>query len=346
MYVDEVKLRQIYINLIGNAIKFSEKGTIWVVSKIINALNNTFTLQVEVHDEGSGIPADEMDRLFKHFEQTSSGRNKGSGTGLGLALSKELAMLMGGNITATSHEGVGSVFTFYVQIQLGIKENVEIINTNRVLGISSHHEPIRILIVDDKEENLIVAENLLKQVGFETNTAINGQDGVEKFQSWQPHLILMDLRMPVMDGYEATRIIKSTPKGEKIFIVALTARAIEEQKKKLNGISIDGYIHKPFRENELFNTIGNLLNIQYVYDNSNELKQSNNQVRNKENVAKAILQLPTELIEKMYHAVSTADLDLLLELIKTIDPNLSQLAEDLTTLANDYDYDFLQKIFK
>ena len=298
-------------------------------------------LVVEVQDSGPGIPVEEMDKLFKHFEQTSSGISKGSGTGLGLALSRELAILMGGDITITSEVGKGSIFTFQIEIKDGNPDAIEKSSPQGVIGIESSDITYRILVVDDKNDNLKVASNLLKLVGFDTNEAVNGEDAIEKFESWNPHLILMDMRMPVMDGYEATRRIKSTEKGQKTPIIALTASTFEDELNKIKALEMHGYIRKPFRENDLFNTIGKILGIKYIYENVTEV-QPTNYNHDIDTIELDIKKLPNSLLLKMQNALDVADLDLLVQLINTIKDN-SVLSKTLLNLAADYDYDQLQE---
>jgi signal transduction histidine kinase/CheY-like chemotaxis protein len=341
--VDENKLRQIFINLIGNAIKFTDEGGIAVRARVDTDTEDTYKLVVEIEDSGSGIPKNELSNLFKHFVQTSSGMNKASGTGLGLVLSRELARLMGGDITVASEEGKGSVFTFYVKIKKGTREIVEPNSLKRVISIDKRDKEYRILVVDDKTENLQVAVDLLRIVGFETNEAVNGAEAVKKFEEWDPDLILMDMRMPVMDGYEATRRIRSTEKGSKIPIVALTASTFEEEKNEIKSLDMHGYIRKPFKESELFSTIAKILDITYLYDNetlSTQSKFLNDDIAIEENIAK----LPGSLVSDMATAVSVADLDQLIKLIKSIKPENSDLAQHLMTLARSYDYYQLQQI--
>jgi CheY-like chemotaxis protein len=341
--VDESKLRQIFVNLIGNAIKFTEEGGIAVRSRVDMVDEDTSRLIVEVQDSGPGIPNDEIDKLFRHFEQTSSGISKGSGTGLGLALSRELANLMGGNITVISEPGVGSVFTFDVLIQKGTAEAIETNITQRVIGIAKPKIAHRILVVDDRDENLKVAVNLLKLVGFETMEAINGKDAIEKFEKWNPHLILMDMRMPVMDGYEATRLIKETEKGKQTAIVALTASAFEDERKKIESLGMQGYIRKPFRENELFGTLGKLLDIEYIYE-ENLHKPEDKYVDNEKLIADDIAKLPKSLVIKMTDALAVADLDLLVDLIESIEADNSGIAQKLMNMAKNYEYENLQQL--
>lgn len=341
-FVDESKLRQIFVNLIGNAIKFTDEGGVAVRIKENKIGKEKSKLIVEIQDSGPGIHEDEINKLFKHFEQTSSGIMKGSGTGLGLALSRELAIILGGGITVSSEVGKGSVFTFHVEIKKGNPDAIEKNTSKRVIGIETNNNPVRILVVDDRDENLKVAIDLLKLVGFETNEAVNGQEAIEKFDSWNPHLILMDMRMPVMDGYEATRRIKSTEKGKNIPIVALTASAFEDERKKVESLGMNGYIRKPFRESELFLTIGKILGVKYIYEDDSGAQQSVYQ--NIENISKEISGLPPKLIAGLKEALATADLDLFAELAESINNENAALAKLLVTLAKNYDYENLQQL--
>lgn len=343
VYVDEGKLRQIFVNLIGNAIKFTEEGGIAIRTRTEKINTETSKLIVEIQDSGPGIPESEIDKLFKQFEQTSSGINKGSGTGLGLALSRELAILMGGSISVSSELGKGSVFTFQVEIKEGNPDAIEQKSVKRVIGIKGGTNNLRILVVDDKDENLKVAIELLKLVGFETNEAINGLEAVEKFEKWNPDLILMDMRMPVMDGYEATHRIKLTEKGKQTPIVALTASAFEDERKKIESLGMQGYIRKPFRENELFGTLGKILHIDYIYEDeqlTSELKTH----QNRDYPISDLNTLPQDLLAQMKEALAVADLDLLTDLIGQISPDESELSRQLMVLVKNYDYANLQRL--
>jgi PAS domain S-box-containing protein len=341
--VDESKLRQIFINLISNAIKFTDQGGVTVRLRVENVDSDIKFLIVEIEDTGSGISENELGNLFKHFVQTSSGVKKGSGTGLGLALSRELAILMGGNITVSSQLGKGSVFTFHVEIKNGDLNAVVGNTSKRVLSIINEFEPFRILVVDDKIENLKVVVNLLNIVGFETNEACNGEEALLKFESWSPHLIIMDMRMPVMDGYEATHRIRSTEKGKKTPIIALTASSFDNENKQIEKLGIQGYIHKPFNENELFNTIGKILGVTYIYDEEIPM-QNSKYIHDNEAITNDIAKLPNTLIQQMHNAIEVADFDLLISLIKSVEIQNEELAQKLISHANNYDYNYLQNI--
>lgn len=341
--VDEGKLRQLFVNIIGNAMKFTDEGGIAVRTRVDKIDQDRSYLIVEVQDSGPGIPKEEIGRLFRHFEQTSSGVKKGSGTGLGLALSRELALLMGGDITVSSQVGVGSIFTFKVEIKNGKEEDIDKSNTKRVICIDKSEKTYRILVVDDKKENLQVAVDLLKLVGFETFEAVDGEDAIEKFKVCDPHLILMDMRMPVMDGYEATSRIKSMEKGKQTPIVALTASTFEEERSRIKALDMQGYIRKPFRESDLFNTIGKILNIKYIYEDDIILLNEDSN-KEKEQTDDNDIKLPESLVSDMLDAISVADLDQLIKLIGTIEQDNPHFARQLMVLAKNYDYDHLEKL--
>ncbi|MEI6435261.1 MAG: PAS domain S-box protein, partial [Bacteroidota bacterium] len=342
--VDESKLRQIFVNLIGNAVKFTDEGGIAVRARVDKVNEYTNKLVVEIQDSGTGIPESEITNLFKHFVQTSAGIKKGSGTGLGLVLSRELTMLMGGDITVVSQVGKGSVFTFHVEIQEGKTESVEKTTKKHVICIDKGEEVYRILVVDDKAENLKVVVNLLKLVGFETNMAVNGAEAIVKFEKWNPHLILMDMRMPVMDGYEATRRIKLTKKGRQTPIIALTASSFEEERQKTMALGMHDYIRKPFRENELFSAIGKALNIKYIYEEQQITVGQEMYLNDNEAIIENIAQLPNSLVLQMREALAVADLDLLIDLIKGIESYNPGLAQHLKTYTKNYDYEYLHQI--
>jgi len=156
-------------------------------------------------------------------------------------------------------------------------------------------------------------------------------------------LILMDMRMPVLDGYEATRRIKQTEKGKQIPIVALTASSFEDEQKKIGELEIHGFIRKPFRESELFGKIGNILGINYSFEDDTSFPDEKMQITDVE-IIEHIAQLPIDLVEQIKNAAIVADVDLLIQLIRRIDPKNSDLAQHLLDLANNYDYEYLQRI--
>jgi len=336
--VDEGKLRQLFVNIIGNAIKFTDEGGVAIRTQAISSEGDKNYLIVEVQDSGPGISEEERGKLFRHFEQTSTGVKKGTGTGLGLALSRELALLMGGDITVSSKVGEGSIFTFKIEFTAGNESEIEKPDTKRVIGIADKSKSYTILVVDDRKENLQVAVNLLELVGFRTDEAVDGKEAIEKIIVSKPDLILMDMRMPVMDGYEATRLIKTMDDYKDIPIVALTASTFEDERKRIEALKMQGYIRKPFRESDLFNAIGKTLNIKYIYENEPEEIITDN-IESEITSFEIILdKLPDSFIKEMQDAISVADLDKIILLISGIERDFPTLSNKLMDMANKYEY--------
>ncbi len=247
--------------------------------------------------------------------------------------------MMGGDIKVVSEPGWGSIFRLEVNVQVGEAYAVEqeILQRN-VIGLKPGQGVYRILIVDDKLENRQLLTEILKLPGFEIMEASNGEEAVAVFDQWNPHLILMDMHMPVMTGYEAIRIIKSTQKGLKTPIIAISASAFVEDKKKVLESGVDSFVRKPFKEYEIFEAIEASLHVEYMFDEDISL------VHEKETMkfsAEIFTELPRDLRDKMRIAVINADLDHLLNLISEVEKQSPQIAEQLKNLANNFKYDTL-----
>jgi GAF domain-containing protein/DNA-binding response OmpR family regulator len=283
VYGDENKLRQILINLLSNALKFTEIGSVtlrvssmmgqgsWVekTPPMTDELRK-MTLYFEVEDTGPGIASAELDSLFEAFVQTETGRRSQEGTGLGLPISQKFVQLMGGNITVTSEVGQGTTFSF--EIPIGQAEAADILtqpSRRRVIGLDPGQPTYRILVADDKWESRLLLVNMLSPLGFEVREAENGQVAIDLWSSWEPHLIWMDMRMPVMDGYEATRTIKATLKGQATVIIALTASVFKKQRSIVLSAGCDDFVSKPFQEEVVFSKIAEHLGVRYRYQEEN-----------------------------------------------------------------------------
>ena len=215
---DEGKLRQVLINLVGNAIKFTERGsvTLRVKLKSENDISSlSLPLQFEIEDTGLGIAAEEMNKLFAPFEQTKTGHQSQQGTGLGLPISRKFVQMMGGDISVTSTVGLGSKFAFEIQLDLADPIDVQLLKPRRkVIGLAPNQPEYRILVVDDRADNCLVIDRLLSPLGILVREARNGEEAIAIWADWQPHLIWMDMQMPVMNGYETTKKIKAHPLGK------------------------------------------------------------------------------------------------------------------------------------
>ncbi len=273
LILDEVRVRQVIFNLIGNAIKFTEKGHVKLsVKQMVSKTDNSkIDLEVSVEDTGIGIPADQHEVIFDAFRQTS-GQNtrKYGGTGLGLSISKRLVEMMGGEIRLKSQPGKGSEFTFTLcDISIGASFDSPDEDESIDPGCIAFN-PATILIVDDVFSNRKLIEENLLACKFTVIEAEDGQQAVLLAGQSNPDIIFMDIRMPVMDGFEAARLIKTNPETAGIKIIALTASVRNEQEDSVYEKYFDGYLQKPVTRSELF---GELLRfVQHTINTDNKAK--------------------------------------------------------------------------
>ena len=338
---DEKKLRQVLINLLWNAAKFTHKGGIVLRVRVRTVDSSSSRLYVEVEDTGAGIAEDEMDKLFHHFEQTHTGRRAGTGTGLGLAISKEFVRMMGGDIAVSSQVGKGSIFKFDIPIKEGDVQTIVVIKaeSRRALKLQEGQPVYRVLVVDDKEDNRTLLFDLLSKVGFDTRQAGNGKEAVEEFKSWKPHLIFMDMRMPVMDGFEAIRIIRADAAGKKVRIISATASVFDEDRRLVLAAGADEFLPKPIRDTDLFEMVRRLLHVEYVYEERNEedhlpVNAESNGILLKEMAAG----MPGALLSQLLEAISKADIDQIQDLLKEVEKYSAQLTYGLQLRLDQFDY--------
>jgi len=337
------KLRQVFINVLGNAVKFTEQGGVGLRVRADREGTTGSFLRVEIEDTGPGISPDDQDKLFRHFEQTKTGQQVGTGTGLGLAISREFVRLMGGAITVNSQVGKGSVFVIRLPLKEGEAQAVQAKDKpQHVLKLQPGQATCRVLIADDIEDNRQLLAQLLAPVGFEIRLATNGAEAVQEFDQWRPHLILMDFRMPVMDGHEAIRRIRAMAGGEDTKIIAVTASAMDENRQELMEIGADDFISKPFREGELFQKIHAQVGVEYVYAEHPTAAAQEEAV---ELTPESLACLPKELIRPMREAVITADLDQLLVKIQEVEARDPNIAQGLRRLAEGFEYQKLLDLF-
>ena len=254
---DEQRLKQILINLLGNAVKYTLHGSVR-----LSVRRQGGKLCFAVADTGPGMSAEELAHIFQAFYQTSVGIAKGEGTGLGLAISQEYTRLMGGQLEVSSEPEQGSTFTLRLALPEVAAPQAPL-RTGRVIGLEAGQEGLRILVVDDNADNRELVRQLLSPIGFEVRCVENGQQALETFQSWQPCFIWMDMRMPVLDGYQATRRIRDLANGHQVKIVALTASAFEEERHDILAAGCDDMLRKPLDEEQLLSKMAELLGVRY-----------------------------------------------------------------------------------
>ncbi len=393
---DEGKLRQVLINLLGNAIKFTQEGsvTLRVVRNKenlkldrsdqlkVSSLNidrsdqlkvdrlNVFseqptnlkptnlkptnlpysnakgekpatltgqTITFEIEDTGPGVDPGEIDSLFEAFVQTETGRKSEQGTGLGLSISRQFVKLMGGDITLSSPLGGGTIVRFDIQISLaGASADIQTQHPTRsVIGLAPDQPKYRILVVEDKWESRKLLVKLLEPLGFEVREAENGKEGVALWSSWEPHLIWMDMRMPVMDGYEATKQIKAHLKGQATVIIALTASAFIEERAVILSAGCDDFVRKPFQEEEIFETIAHYLGVRYVYEEETSAtlpQKSATEALTRE----ALAVMPAEWVAQLYQAANQVNNQQIFQLIEQIPSEHDPVAIALTDLVRNF----------
>ncbi|HEY9704981.1 MAG TPA: ATP-binding protein, partial [Allocoleopsis sp.] len=351
IFTDETKLKQVLINILNNAIKFTEHGGVSLRMRSLNRekfnLNKEGEDEIitfEIEDTGVGIAANELDQLFTAFGQTESGKNTQEGTGLGLAISKQFVQLMGGDITVKSQVGSGTIFTFNIPVIICNAETVEMPKFARqVIALKPGQPEYKILIVDDRPTNRLLLIKLLQPLGFQLKEAGNGQEAIEIWEQWQPHLIFMDMRMPIKDGYEATQYIKSTTKGNATAIIAVTASVLEEEKAVVLSAGCDDFIRKPFKESTIFDTLKKHLGLQYIYAEEN---QNQTIMKNAHLTPEDLIKMPKEWLKELLQASVNLDDEYILELIKQIPEDNSLLCEKFTYLVNNFQLHKIREIIE
>ncbi len=346
---DERKLRQVLLNLLGNAIKFTQTGEV-IFRVMVNdhepAISSqqrpdsqtiqfeSCKLQFEVQDTGVGIAPDEMDRLFEAFVQTKSGQAVGEGSGLGLTISQQYVHLMGGEIRVESQVGVGSKFSFVIPVELAPADRIKPDHPmQRVTGLVPGQPHYRILVVDDSQDNRALLQQILENIGFEVQTAESGQPAVEIYQSWHPNLIWMDIRMPGVDGYQATRLIKES-KEPATKIIAVTASTFEDERARVLEADFDDFLRKPFSEAEIYALIAKHLNLKFTYEN---LKPS--AAPESERVTPDDLEgLPDGWVSNLRQAATRGRTQELLSLIDQLDESHHLLANALQAMVDNYEF--------
>ncbi|AFZ23098.1 signal transduction histidine kinase [Cylindrospermum stagnale PCC 7417] len=356
IFTDEGKLRQVVINLLGNAIKFTDSGGVTLRVKGEELFRTelprspSYSLHFEIADTGKGIAAEELDRLFQPFVQTASGFQSKEGTGLGLTLSRQFVQLMGGDISLSSEVNRGSTFDFEIKVEQALRSQVPAPTPKKRVHSLALDQPVyRILVVDDRIENYKILIQLLNAVSFETRLATNGQEAIQEWQAWHPHLIWMDMRMPVMDGYEATRQIRAqeqrlqkdnSDQNFRTVIIALTASAFEEQRSDILAAGCDDLIRKPFREAVIFNKIAEHLGVQYLYAQEQESQQTAQRVTKVEPLtSKDLAVMPEAWINALHEAAIQVDAELICELIQQIPEAHCALTQGLTELVSLFCFD-------
>lgn len=262
IHTDEKRLRQVLLNLLTNAIKFTEVGYVKLRVDCLPLRGLLF----EVYDSGIGIAVGKVDSIFRPFEQVSEKRFRSEGAGLGLAISRQIVNLMGGDIVVESKQGKGSIFKFEID------PNLDSVKANKreekqiIYGYSGERK--KILVVDDQRINRMIIIAMLKSVGFIFEEAENGIEAIEKVKKEKPHLVLMDRVMPELDGLEATQHLRTMPGCETLPVIIVSAGVFNDEKEDCFVAGADAFLPKPVEKSYLMDQIGHLLGLEWIYESS------------------------------------------------------------------------------
>jgi CheY-like chemotaxis protein len=336
---DANKLRQVLINLLDNAVKFTEKGFVELRLNGRSADDgDCIMLTFEVEDTGTGISPEDQQRIFEPFVQAGNQGNQ-KGTGLGLAISRQFVELMGGTLEVASELGKGARFRLQLPVETIRESEMMSLETpaERTIGVELDRPDYRILIVEDVEENRLMLKRLMENVGFEVRLANDGEEGVETFQSWHPHFIWMDLKMPVMDGKIAARRIRARNGGREVKIVAVTASAFASDREELLAAGVDDFVRKPYQPSEIFDCVARHLGLRRVFAKSQE------EQRTVPLSKEGLEALPQELVGELKSAVVTLNNAQIQGVIAKISQRDAQIGEQLTYLATRFEYSAILK---
>ncbi len=353
---DETKLRQILINLIGNAIKFTDQGGVTMrirKNPILSEVPEVCSLCFEIEDTGPGIAPEETDRLFEAFAQTKTGRQAQEGTGLGLAISRRFVKLMGGDISARSQVGKGTAFFFDIRAHAADAADAENPAASRqFIGTEPGHPRHKILITDDNSDNRRLLFKLLEPFGFELREAANGQEAIDVWQKWLPDLIWMDIRMPVMDGYEAVRNIremeKKDPKRPRSLIIAQTASTYEEERALVSEAGCDDFLRKPFRESDIFELMHRHMGVRFICEDAEtEREQQREHGRKPAQITSEDLSgIPDDLLQRLRQAALATDMENVDGIVAEIRAINTNLADELAVLTDEFEYGNIVRIIR
>lgn len=266
---DEKRLRQVLINLLSNAIKFTDTGSVTFKIERIDNQDSFYKVRFQIEDTGVGMNDEELETIFLPFEQVGNINKQSEGTGLGLSISQKIVAMMGSYLEVKSQVGKGTIFWFESDILESKEWANTSINSQQGTICAYKGERIKILVIDDIWENRSVIVNLLEPIGFELAEAANGQDGLAKAIKWKPNLIITDVAMPLMDGYEMIHNLRTLPELEHLKIIVSSASVFEDDRQKSLDAGADGFLPKPLQANDLLEKLQKYLELEWIYEEKN-----------------------------------------------------------------------------
>lgn len=345
---DQGKLRQILINLLSNAFKFTHQGSVCLSIAIVPSTDGQAALQCQIVDTGVGIAAEELTKLFEAFSQAKAGRDSGQGTGLGLSICRQFVELMGGEIQVTSQLGQGTQFTFSLPVEV-IETSVAAslvslpLIPSQVCSVDRDRAQHRILVVEDLMDNQHLMQQLLSEVGFDVRLASDGQVGVQEWETWSPDLIWMDIQMPHMDGIQATQLIRQREAAQgrkRTTIIALTASILQQDHQRILAAGCDDIVSKPFQVQALFDKMRDYLGVSYEYAVLEQLTVQHPLLTN-EALFSQLKTQPIEWIWELHRSTLEADAEKILVLLEVLPEQSTDLKTSLSTLVDSFEFETL-----
>jgi signal transduction histidine kinase/CheY-like chemotaxis protein len=335
---DEGKLRQVIVNLVGNAIKFTHEYGVTLRARSQREAEGATRLFFEVEDAGIGISTEEIDSIFEPFVQAKRASVAQEGTGLGLLICRAYVSLMGGTISVRSKLGKGSTFSFDVRV--GPADEFQVVQNRpqrKVKCLAAGQSIYRILVADDRDSNRKLLTKILTPLGFEVRSVTNGAECISVWEAWEPHLIWMDMRMPVMDGHEAMRRIKSTSRGQATVIIALTASVLDADRAFILSEGADDFLRKPFVQEDILEMLEKHLGVTFlVEDDAEEPVISGGAPQLTPELLRPVAENWRAIFRK---ATEEADYARLLQLLEELPSQYSETASVLGSLVSRFEYE-------
>lgn len=341
---DEKLLRQILVNLLGNAIKFTQQGRVTFLIKSQKSEEkqpeggSVYHLRFQVEDTGTGISNEDLEKIFLPFEQAGNNQKQSEGTGLGLAISQKIALIMDSTINVHSKLGIGSIFWFELELFEAKEwaEKSKLLEEGTLIGYKGKKQ--RILVVDDSWENRSVIVNLLEPIGFEIIEAQNGQEGLDKAAELQPNLIITDLSMPVMDGYEMVRQLRQSTQCRDVEVIVSSASVFESDRQKSLEAGANDFLPKPIQAQIFWEMLQMHLGLDWVYEEKKKA-ETMKEATGVENTAFKIIPPSAEELVLLHDLVQKGLINNLLTEIERIerqDKQFIPFTQKLRQLAQDF----------
>jgi len=333
---DSGKLRQVLTNLVGNAVKYTEEGSVVVrVDTRPREASEGLILVLEVEDTGIGIAPEDRARIFDAFIQAGTAGTR-QGTGLGLAISRNFVQLLGGTIQVESEPGHGSRFRVEVPVERAEPSEVTSAASPapRIVGLQPGQPDYRVLVVEDQKENWLLLQRLLQTAGFQVRVVDNGAKAIEVFETWRPHFIWMDLRLPGLGGLEAAKRIRASEAGRDVKIAAVTASAFASQREEVLAAGLDDFLRKPYRPAEIFDCMARHLGVRYIYRETLPESAGEPVTLRPEELAA----LPATLLNELESAIISLDQIRIANAVRQVTEHSALIGSALSRLADQFAY--------